>query len=470
MESENDVAPMELTHDVNEQELYPRWFQEEEEEKECRVCSVKKEELKEYDHGTFGVVRFKDNIAQKIIQQREGVVCYSAIREFVTLERIGTNCPQLVNCLRPATFDSNGNAYITMERAELSLLNFSRCSKLRKTVPGFERLSVHYVLWSLLKAVTHLNDCHIMHRDIKPGNILVYPGPRVVLCDYGGCRLTHAQLDTCDVYMSNTVCTKHYSPPEEARGKHNIVFDSFSIAATVMHYTMSNAPMYQPMTKVNRRIFQKLCKPFPHLLTLLKMLCKRDPNQRATASEVLMLFEEVYPHLVEKYNRYYVYSGPSLSLSSPRMLREPPTLRSSTWKRFHSLSGAVWPCILEGIRMCQGTFDMDGTVGIVVAFHVLNMLYHLHKSGHTCTQDTCYIMTLPTIIRTCIIMTGSSFEEDDVLEVNFTLFKRHFCVGHEKTCEQTGFSSALLLSSMPLDWVLPVDLKTVMGLQERFGI
>ena len=460
---ESELAPMDLVVEAPE-EMFPRWFLDTECKEDCSVCDKTKKE--EYDKGTFGVVRFKDNFAQKIIQERKGVVCSSAVREFVTLQRIGTNCPHLVKCLRPATFDSNGNAYITMERAEMSLLNFSRCSKFRQTVPGFERMSVHYVLWSLLKAVTYLNRCEIMHRDIKPGNVLVYPGPRVVLCDYGGCRLTHAQLESCDVYMSDTVCTKHYSPPEEASGRHNIVFDSFSIAATVMHYSMSGAPMYQPMSKVNRRMFQKLCKPFPHLLTLIKLLCKRDPRQRSTAEVVLTLFEDVYPGLVRKYNQYFVYAG-----SNPIALSDPPVLQmSSSWNHFHSLSSVVWPCLLESIRMCQGTFEMDGTVGIVIAFYVINMLHHLHQSGHKCTSDHCYIMILPTIIRTAILMTGSSFEEDDVLEVNFMLFQRHFCVGQEKTCEETGYASASLLSLMPLDWILPSDLKTVVGLQDKFGI
>jgi serine/threonine protein kinase len=458
------IVPMEIINDfVYEEELYPRWFKDTECKEQCRVCEVQVEEKKGYDRGTFGVVRFKDNVAQKIISHRDGIICSSAIREFVTLNRMGTCCPQLVQCLLPVNFDERGNTYITMERAELSLLNFSRCSKLRQTVCGYERMSVHYVLWSLLKAVTHLNECQIMHRDIKPGNVLVFPGPRVVLCDYGACRLTHAQLDSCDFYMSDSVCTKHYSPPEEASGKHNSVFDTFSIVATVVHYTMSGAPMYQPMSKVNRKTFQKICKPFPHLMNILKLMCKKKPEQRVTAFEALKMFEEMYPVLVKRFTTYFVYKG---TVHVP--LSVPPILFS--WERFHSLSTTVWPCILEGINLCQKTFQMDGTIGIVVAFHVINMLHNLHESGRTCTEEHCYIMYIPTIVRTAILLTGTASDEDDTLTICFDLLKKHFCVFKENDCEKDGLLTASLLSLMPMNWILPVNLTTVIELQERFNL
>lgn len=464
------MAPMQIVSDENayylEHEMFPRWFDFDACIEDCSLCSPEYESKKGFDRGTFGIVRYEDNIARKLIPDNEGVVCSSAIREVTTFFRMGTTCPQLVQCIQPVVFDGEGNTVVTMERADTSLLNFTRCKKLRHIIQGFERMSSHFVLWSLLKGVTHLNSCHLMHRDIKPGNVLVFPGPRVALCDFGGCRMTLANIDFTDIQMSGSVCTKHYAPPEEPSGKHNIVFDCFSIVATVIHYTMSGAPMYQPMNKVNRQTFQKLCKPYPNLLMILRLLCNRNPERRMSAMEALSLFEKIFPYMARKFNTYHIHTGNVPARVSVH--------GKCTWEKFHHFSSNIWPGIVECVRVCQQRFWVDGTSSITVMFYVINMLQNLHNSDKaSCNQERCYVMHIPTFVRAAILLTGSATLLDNFLEPCHAILKRHQCTSNPKKLKNVNLeamAACRILPSIAMDWVFPSHISSIMELQEELNL
>lgn len=453
----DEVRPMDIIVEQKaEQELFPRWFNDTDCTPDCVVC-VKQFGKHERDSGSFGEVYLQDQTAIKMIKNYKGIACSTAIREVMIYNKIGTKSPHVVRCIK-CKFDEMGNAELTLERADMSLLSFSRCSRFRATVDGYEQMSVHFVLWSLLKSVSYLNSCQVMHRDIKPGNVLVFGGPRLALCDMGGARLTKAEITVMDMRMSDSVCTKHYAPPEEQYGKHNMTFDSFSVAATVMHYAMSTAPMYQPMNKVSRKTFVKFCKPHPDLLLLLKMLTRKNPENRASAHEALSMFEMMFPHLVCKYNQYYV-SGRDGSTIPPRF-----TLAENShwqWDRLHMFSNQVWPCIIECIYKCQ---THSGAVP-VVAFYVLNLLYNLMQTTELCNDLNCYVMFLPTFLRASLLMVGSYCETEKFLESFHEVFLRHRCVQLHH-CLNESLYACQALSNLTVDWMYPQHLSTLVQVQD----
>lgn len=438
-------------------EMFPRWFDEDDCDGDCYVCARKKSE-RTYESGTFGVVTHSDNQAFKVIPSRKSVLCSSALREVTAYSLLGTACNQITRCVGPPTVDSDGNVTFPLELAHGSLLNFARCQCVRRTLPGFENMSVHFVLWSLLRAASFMNKCHLVHRDIKPGNILVFPGPRVTLCDFGGCRVVSDALEKVDVEMSDTVCTKNYAPPEESFRRHSYVFDSFSIAATIIHYAMSFAPCYRPLNKINRKMFTKLCKPFTGLLAVLRLLMRCDPAHRYTAEEALRVFEDVYPTLVQRYLTFIV-----VPLSSPaRMLRTIPTCN---WARFHNFPIAVWPCVLQCIHACQPESVT------AVAFYVLNMLQNIHSKmeDEPCTNDRCYIMLIPGFIRTAVLLVGNADDTDDYLPVCHKLLQRCRCVG-KTHCYSDSFYSASKLFAHGMNWVFPASIECLLDVQNTLHL
>lgn len=63
----------------------------------------------------------------------------------------------------------------------------------------FDEDHVVYILYNLLCSLNFLHSSGIMHRDVKPANILVDSECRIKLCDFGLSRTTvekpHANLD-----------------------------------------------------------------------------------------------------------------------------------------------------------------------------------------------------------------------------------------------------------------------------------
>ena len=68
-----------------------------------------------------------------------------------------------------------------------------------------------YLAQHLLKAVRDMHACGIVHRDIKPQNVLVNADCTLRLCDFGMARSVHSQ-DT--LLWSDYVTTRWYRPPE----------------------------------------------------------------------------------------------------------------------------------------------------------------------------------------------------------------------------------------------------------------
>src|SRR3989344_6280125 len=104
----------------------------------------------------------------------------------------------------------DGAVAVYTERAPLTLLDLTVCAAtsplIGMSTPN-TTIPLDYLFWSLMTAVRTINRVGMMHRDIKPGNILLFPSrsarypnlPRIELCDFGSCRFIPT-----DLYMNTT--------------------------------------------------------------------------------------------------------------------------------------------------------------------------------------------------------------------------------------------------------------------------
>ncbi|HEV7763511.1 MAG TPA: serine/threonine-protein kinase [Thermoanaerobaculia bacterium] len=69
----------------------------------------------------------------------------------------------------------------------------------------------------VLRALSALHDRFIIHCDVKPGNILIDAGARVVLGDFGLARQTSECADVCS--SQGVIGTLEYLAPEQALGR-----------------------------------------------------------------------------------------------------------------------------------------------------------------------------------------------------------------------------------------------------------
>ena len=74
-------------------------------------------------------------------------------------------------------------------------------------------LQVRFV-YQLLSALVFLHDNNLMHRDVKPDNVLVNQSLEPVLCDFSLCTFTGAASCISDYQHSGDVGTAVYMAPE----------------------------------------------------------------------------------------------------------------------------------------------------------------------------------------------------------------------------------------------------------------
>ncbi len=107
--------------------------------------------------------------------------------------------------------EDDGNFYIVMEYIEGKNLK-----QLIKKRGGLTLSEVVDIMNQLTDGLSHAHDSYIIHRDIKPQNILILDNGLVKITDFGiAMALNSSQLTQTNSIMGSV----HYLPPEQAVGK-----------------------------------------------------------------------------------------------------------------------------------------------------------------------------------------------------------------------------------------------------------
>ena len=143
------------------------------------------------------------------------------------------------NIIHIYTFDEvEGQRYLVMELADRGSLD-QRIEKLR-ALPELDVLDIGIKIASALDmALKH----DLLHRDIKPGNILFNADHEPKLVDFGLARKTDAEQESDDV----TWGTPYYVAPEKIkREPETFLSDMYSLGATLYHALTGHVPFDAP--------------------------------------------------------------------------------------------------------------------------------------------------------------------------------------------------------------------------------
>ena len=135
----------------------------------------------------------------------------------------------------------------------------------------------------------------MLHRDIKPGNILVTRNGRGKLTDFGLVRMDDPN-DPIDAYAHKSIGTPLYMAPEIIRRQAiSPAVDVYSLGAT-LYYTLMGRPPFmgekmedildQHLHKAPPDIRDVLEQSSPTLAGLIQRMMAKEPNARPTAAEV----------------------------------------------------------------------------------------------------------------------------------------------------------------------------------------
>jgi CheY-like chemotaxis protein len=104
---------------------------------------------------------------------------------------------------------------------------------------------VERLILQLIEVVAHAHQHRIMHRDIKPGNILVQPDGSLKLLDFGAAKALK------DKEMSSTmVGSRPFMAPEQIMGKSAILSDIWAIGVIMYMLYCEELPFYSGVEKI----------------------------------------------------------------------------------------------------------------------------------------------------------------------------------------------------------------------------
>ncbi|MEU6375563.1 serine/threonine-protein kinase [Streptomyces sp. NPDC046909] len=142
---------------------------------------------------------------------------------------------------------------------------------------------------ALAEALRRVHAAGVLHRDVKPGNVLLGPGRRVVLTDFGIAALQDVQGLTKD---GTVIGSPEYMPPERATGRApGPASDWWSLGATLCTALTGHSPFVRPSIPATLYavVYEEPELPDDDcpLTPLLRRLLTKDPARRPGADEIV---------------------------------------------------------------------------------------------------------------------------------------------------------------------------------------
>ncbi len=191
--------------------------------------------------------------------------------------------------------DHNGQSYLVMKFIEGETLK----AVIDRQWPRKEQILG--IVGSVGKALTYAHSKGVLHRDVKPSNILLAESGNVYLADFGLARMAEAGESTLS--GDQLLGTPHYISPEQARGEKDLDAgtDIYSFGIVLYQLAVGRVPYSSdtPFSIIHDHIYTPL--PLPRSINekipedlervLLKALAKDRNDRFASVQELVDAFD-----------------------------------------------------------------------------------------------------------------------------------------------------------------------------------
>jgi len=162
----------------------------------------------------------------------------------------------------------------------------------------FEEAEALDIIIQVAKALAHAHACSLIHRDVKPKNIMISTNGTVKLADMGLARET-TDIEAAQSEAGKAYGTPYYIAPEQIRGKIDIDgrADIYGLGATLYHMVTGRVPfMAEDSADVMRKHLREKLIPPDHINTALSagisevieiMMAKRREKRYNDIDELL---------------------------------------------------------------------------------------------------------------------------------------------------------------------------------------
>ncbi|MGC5014637.1 serine/threonine-protein kinase [Streptosporangium sp. DT93] len=225
----------------------------------------------------------------------------------------------------------------------------------------------------LLGALRAAHAQGVLHRDVKPGNVLITESGRVVLTDFG---IAKAEGDTSLTKTGMVIGSPGYTAPERARGEHNgPESDLWSLGAT-LYFAVEGRPAYErsSVAETLAALMSEQVDPPTQagpLRPVLEQLLEKDHTARLTAPQagaMLRAVADTPTHLADSLpSTPPPVTAPPASSASPSSPSSPAAPRNAEPVRAEPAGFPDVPGTPDDTNDADDTdgFDADRTMVVI---------------------------------------------------------------------------------------------------------
>ncbi|KAI5619318.1 nemo-like kinase, type 1 [Silurus asotus] len=284
-------------------------------------CPAEMEPDRPIGYGAFGVVwsvtdpRDGRKVALKKMPNvfQNLVSCKRVFRELRMLCFFKhDNVLSALDILQPPQIDCFEEIYVITELMQ---------SDLHKVIVSPQPLTTDHIkvfLYQILRGLKYLHSAGILHRDIKPGNLLVNSNCLLKICDFGLARVEEPDSSR---HMTQEVVTQYYRAPEVLMGSRHYgsAIDIWSVGC-IFAELLGRRILFQAQSPIQQLdLITDLLGTPP--LSAMASACEgarahilRGPHKPPSLSVLYMLSDGATHEAVHLLCRMLVFDPPSLSV------------------------------------------------------------------------------------------------------------------------------------------------------------